>query len=75
MSWARRTHQAEVMKAYWGDPDRTKEHREQLTEALQSDEVRQKISASKRGKPLSERHVAAIKAGKAKRKSRQERGD
>jgi hypothetical protein len=37
-----------------------------------SDEERMRVSAMKRGVPLSEDHIAAIKAGKARRKAKQE---
>lgn len=65
MSWAERTQRAEAMKAKWADP----EFRGMVLSAQSSDECRQRMSASKRGKPLSDAHVAAIKAGKARRKA------
>ena len=65
MSWAEFTKRSEAMKARWADP----EEREKLSAWQRSDECRQQMSALKRGRSLSREHVAAIKAGKARRKA------
>jgi hypothetical protein len=68
-SEAARLRKSAAMKARWADPEFRERQRVRQTAWSRSDEYRQHLSAMHRGKPLSEDHVAAIRAGKARRKA------
>lgn len=75
VSWSTRMKRSAAMKARWEDPDFRERHGAGVRGWARDDAYKQTMSASKRGKPLSKSHVAAIRAGKARRKAEKSAGE
>lgn len=72
LSESERARRVTMMKDRWADPEFRQKQVASVRAWSRTDEYRQHQSAIKRGVPLSEAHVAAIKAAKARRKASKE---